>query len=59
LKNGKDAAIVLDGATDGIIRNSIAPEGTQVFIQVKGNPKNFVTFKDNETRKAKKEILLD
>ena len=36
LKNGKDAAIVLDNASDGIIRNSRATEGTGTFIHVKG-----------------------
>ncbi len=56
LKNGSDAAIVLDDATDGVIRNSKATEGTNVFVHVKGNPQNFVSFKDNETRKAKKAI---
>ena len=59
LKNGKDAAIVLDGATDGIIRNSIAPEGTNVFVEIKGNPKNSVSFKDNDTRKAKKAMSYE
>jgi hypothetical protein len=59
LKNGKDAAIVLDDATDGVIRNSRATEGTNVFTQIKGNPKNFVSIKDNETRKAKKAILVE
>jgi hypothetical protein len=59
LKNGKDAAIVLDDATDGVIRNSRATEGTNVFTQIKGNPKNFVSIKDNETRKAKKAILTE
>ncbi len=56
LKNGNDAAIVLDNATDGVIRNSKASEGTNTFVHIKGNPKNFVTFKDNEARKAKKAI---
>jgi polygalacturonase len=57
LKNGNDAAIVLDDATDGVIRNSRATEGTNVFIQIKGNLRNFVSLEDNETRKAKKDIL--
>jgi hypothetical protein len=59
LKNGGHAAIVLEDAMDGIIRNSTATEGTGVFIQVKGNPKNFVRFKENETQKAKQAILFE
>ena len=59
LKNGKDAAIVLDDATDGIIRNSKATDGTNVFIQIRGNPKNFVSFTGNETRKAKQAMLFE
>ncbi|MEP7278486.1 MAG: glycosyl hydrolase family 28 protein [Bacteroidota bacterium] len=59
LIDGNDAAIVLDDATDGVILNSKASEGTNVFIQIKGSPNNFVNFKDNETRKAKKEISYE
>ncbi|MEO6000792.1 MAG: glycosyl hydrolase family 28 protein [Chitinophagaceae bacterium] len=59
LKNGEDAAIVLDDATDGIIRNSIAPAGTNIFVEIKGNPKNSVSVKGNETRKAKKAFFYE
>ncbi|HZG23702.1 MAG TPA: hypothetical protein VEZ17_03930, partial [Chitinophagaceae bacterium] len=59
LKNGSAAAIVLDDATDGVIRNSKASEGTNLFVQVKGNPNNFVSFKENETRKAKKAMSFE
>jgi hypothetical protein len=59
LNNGNDAAIVLDGATEGVIRNSKATEGTNTFVYVKGEPKNYVSFKDNETRKAKRAISYE
>jgi hypothetical protein len=59
LNNGSDAAIVLDGATDGVIRNSKATEGTNTFVYVKGDLKNYVSFKDNETRKAKRVISYE
>jgi hypothetical protein len=59
LNNGSDAAIVLDGATDGVIRNSKATEGTNTFVYVKGDPKNYVSFKDNETRKAKRAMSYE
>jgi hypothetical protein len=59
LNNGTDAAIVLDGVTDGVIRNSKALEGTNTFVHVKGNPENFVSFKDNETRKARKAVSFE
>jgi polygalacturonase len=56
LKNGKDAAIVLDNVIDGIVRNSIAAEGTNVFLEIKNTLRSSVTFSNNQTRKAKKEI---
>jgi hypothetical protein len=59
LKNGEDAAIVLDNATDGIIRNSRASESTNTFINVQGKSAKYVSLKYNETRKAKKEITFD
>ena len=59
LKNGTDAAIILDNASDGIIRNSQATEGTSTFVHVNGNAANDVSLKYNETRKAKREITYE
>jgi hypothetical protein len=56
LKQGKDAAIVLDNSTDGIVRNSMASEGTNVFVEIKGNGRDTVAFNNNETGKAAKAI---
>ncbi|HEX8549560.1 MAG TPA: glycosyl hydrolase family 28 protein [Cytophagaceae bacterium] len=58
LKNSNEAAIVLDNAIDGVIRNSSATEGTNAFAQVLGDPNNSVSFRNNETGKAKQEMVV-
>lgn len=59
LKDSNDPAILLEDATDGVIRNSRATEGTGTFIHARGSALDYVTLRYNETRKAKSEITFE
>jgi len=51
-------AILLDNVSDGIIRDSRATEGTTTFIRVEGAGTSDIELKNNNTRKAEKDILF-
>jgi hypothetical protein len=56
LKDGKDAAILMEHVSDIVIRNSRAAEGTNSFIHLQGQDNKDITLRYNDTKKAKKEI---
>jgi hypothetical protein len=56
LKDGNDAAILMEHVSDIVIRNSRATEGTNSFIHLQGQDNKNITLRYNDTKKAKKEI---
>lgn len=58
LLDGAAPAILLNNATEGIIRHSHATDGTNVFIHVEGSESKDIIVRDNYTRKAKKEMTF-
>ncbi|HZP03168.1 MAG TPA: glycoside hydrolase family 28 protein [Terriglobia bacterium] len=46
-------AVVLDQVDGALIRNSVAPEGTAIFVQVQGDKSKAVRLFDNDLRRAK------
>ncbi len=59
LKEGGYPAIALDNVTDGMISDSRATDGCNEFIQLKGLNSNELILRNNNTRKAKTEIIFD
>ena len=59
LKDSKEPAILLDNVRDGIIRDSLALEGTNIFIHVQGDRSNDIVLKNNDTKKAKEAITFE
>ena len=58
LKTGKAPVILLDNTKDGIIRDSCAAEGSGVFIQVAGDQTRDIILRNNNIKKAAKEIVF-
>jgi hypothetical protein len=58
LKDGKDAAILMEHVSDIVIRNSRAAEGTNNFIHLQGQDNKDITLRYNDTKKAWKEITF-
>jgi len=58
LKTGKAPVILLNNTKDGIIRDSTAAEGSGVFVQVAGDQTRDIILRDNNMKKAVKEILF-
>jgi polygalacturonase len=58
LKTGEAPVILLDNAKDGIIRDSCAAEGSGVFIQVAGDKTRDIILRNNNIKKAAKEIVF-
>jgi hypothetical protein len=58
LRNGKAPVILLDNVKDGIIRDSRAAPGSGVFVQVAGDQTRDIILRNNNTRKASKEIVF-
>lgn len=52
-------AMVLVNCADGIVRNSVAPNGTATFCHFSGDDTKEITLKDNKTVKAKKSISFE
>lgn len=59
LIESKEPAILLDNCTEGIIRESRATEGTNIFVHVQGNANNEIILQDNNTGKAREAITFD
>lgn len=59
LKDKDIPALVLDGCSDGMVRNSSATEGTATFIHVKGVITKDIELSTNRTRKAKKPVTFE
>ena len=56
LKNSNSPAIVLENITEGQITESRAEAGCSTFIQMKEKEKANLFLRNNNTKKAKKEI---
>ncbi len=56
LENGNDPVILLDNVKDGVIRDSRADEGSQVFIHLQGNESKDIMLRNNNTKKAGRDI---
>lgn len=56
LTKGNEPAIVLDDVSDGYVQNSRASDGTDTFVHVQGKSVKYVSLKNNETRKARRNI---
>lgn len=56
LKNGSAPAILLENASDGIIRDSHAAPDTHTFIHVDGEGSKDIVLRDNYAKHAKKDI---
>jgi hypothetical protein len=59
LKDSKEPAILLDNVRDGIIRDSRATDGTNIFIHVQGNAGNDILLRNNNTKKTKEPITFE
>ncbi|MEJ1241669.1 glycosyl hydrolase family 28 protein [Chryseolinea sp. T2] len=59
LRNKAIPAVSLDNCTDGIVRNSTAPEETETFIHISGTSSKDIIIKDNRTTKAKKAVTFE
>jgi hypothetical protein len=58
LKNSEESAVLMDDVSDGIIWDSCAAEGTNVFIRLSGKESKDISLRNNDTRKAKKRIVF-
>lgn len=58
-KNKSVPAISLFNCSDGIVRNSSAPEETETFIHVSGTATKDITLKGNRTSKARKSATFE
>jgi hypothetical protein len=58
LINGEAPVVLLDNARDGVIRDSRATTGSGVFVQVAGDQTRDIILRNNNTRKASKEIVF-
>lgn len=56
LKASASPAILLEDASDGIIRNSRALPDTNTFIRVEGSATKEILLRDNDVKRAKQEI---
>lgn len=59
LKNSKEPTILLDDVREGIIRNSRATEGANIFIHVKGEKNDKIILRNNNTQKSKEAITFE
>jgi len=59
LKDSKEPAILLDNVRDGIIRDSRATEGTNIFIHVQGDKSDDIVLRNNNTKKAKEVVTFE
>jgi hypothetical protein len=58
LKTGNAPVILLNNARDGIVRDSRAAEGSGVFVQVEGDRSRDIVLRNNNIKKAAKEIVF-
>ena len=56
LKTGKDAAIVLENVSDGVIRDSQASAGTGTFLEVRGAKSKDLRLRNNDLFRAAKQL---
>jgi len=59
LKDSKEPAILLDNVRDGIIRDSRATDGTNIFIHVQGDKSDDIVLRNNNTKKAKEVVTFE
>ena len=58
LKNGNAPAILMDDVSDGILRESRAPENTNTFVHITGSGTKDIILRDNHVKKAKKDVTF-
>ena len=56
LKTGKDAAIVLENVSDGVIRDSQASAGTGTFLEVRGAKSKDLRLRNNDLSRAARQL---
>lgn len=58
LKSGTAPAILMDNASDGVVRESRAAADTHTFIHVQGSDSMDIILRDNYVKKAKSEVTF-
>jgi hypothetical protein len=58
LKTGDAPVILLENTNDGTLRDSRAAEGSGVFVQVEGDRSGDIVLRNNNIKKAAKEIVF-
>ena len=59
LKDSKEPTILLDDSAEGVIRDSRATRGTNIFIHVQGNATDDILLRNNNTKKANQVITFE
>ncbi len=58
LVSSDEPAILMEDVSDGLIHNSRATDGTNVFIRLDGNESRDISLRNNNTKKAKTAIVF-